>query len=198
MVFNLSKNTTGHSASYTDEELLQQFKQSGDSVFIGQLFRRYDHKVLGVCLFYLKDEEESQDAAMEVFTNLLENGQNYSIQNFNSWIYRVTRNHCIKQLQKRLSRMELPTGEFDEPVFVENEDWETLLYRERVLDRLSEAIEELNEGQRTCIVLFYLKGLSYKEIEQRTSFSANEIKSHIQNGRRRLRNKLSQKLGQLD
>jgi len=184
--------------SHTDEELLAKYKRTGDPAYVGQLYRRYDHKVLGVCLFYLKDERESQDAAMEIFVNLLENGRNYRVQNFNSWIYQVTRNYCIKYLQKQLGRRELYTDEFEGNLFVENEELDTLLYREAVLDRLCEAIEELNEGQRTCIVLFYFKRLSYKEIERNTAYSAKEIKSHIQNGKRKLRNILSESLEQMD
>ncbi len=198
MIGVLSNPFQGPKPSHTDEELLAKYKRTGDPAYVGQLYRRYDHKVLGVCLFYLKDEGDSQDAAMDIFVNLLENGRNYEVKNFNSWIYQVTRNYCIKYLQKQLGRRELSTGEFDGNLFVEKEELGTLLYREAVLDRLCEAVEELNEGQRTCIVLFYFKGLSYKEIERKSTYTANEIKSHIQNGKRRLRNILSESLEQMD
>ena len=55
---------------------------------------------------------------------------------------------------------------------------------------LEKAIEELNEDQRKCIKLFYLKERSYNEIVDETGYSLNEVKSFIQNGKRNLKIKL--------
>lgn len=55
---------------------------------------------------------------------------------------------------------------------------------------LEKAIEELNEDQRKCIKLFYLKERSYNEIADETGYSLNEVKSFIQNGKRNLKIKL--------
>jgi RNA polymerase sigma-70 factor (ECF subfamily) len=55
---------------------------------------------------------------------------------------------------------------------------------------LEKAIDELNEDQRKCIKLFYLKERSYNEIVDETGYSLNEVKSFIQNGKRNLKIKL--------
>lgn len=52
---------------------------------------------------------------------------------------------------------------------------------------LHEAVGKLGEDQRLCIELFYLNSKSYQEIMQVTDFSANEVKSKIQNGKRNLK-----------
>ncbi|MES2691748.1 MAG: sigma factor-like helix-turn-helix DNA-binding protein, partial [Bacteroidota bacterium] len=44
-----------------------------------------------------------------------------------------------------------------------------------------------------CIELFYLKLKSYEEIATLTGYSQNEVKSHIQNGRRNLKLALNDK-----
>lgn len=56
--------------------------------------------------------------------------------------------------------------------------------------QLEKAIEELNEDQRKCIELFYLKEKSYNEIVDITGYTMNEVKSFIQNGKRNLKIKL--------
>lgn len=53
--------------------------------------------------------------------------------------------------------------------------------------QLEKAIGQLNEAQRRCIELFYLEERSYHEVSETTGYSMNEVKSHLQNGRRNLK-----------
>lgn len=55
---------------------------------------------------------------------------------------------------------------------------------------LHKAIGELTPGQQQCIMMFYLEGMPYSDIERQTGFTFMEVKSHIQNGKRNLKNKL--------
>ena len=55
------------------------------------------------------------------------------------------------------------------------------------LPNLSKAMEQLNEEQKICIDLFYIKEQSYKEITEQTGFDLNQVKSYIQNGKRNLK-----------
>jgi RNA polymerase sigma-70 factor (ECF subfamily) len=75
--------------------------------------------------------------------------------------------------------------------FVENAE-ETHLHdaqdKEFVLQHLKEGMDVLKDEQRTCVELFYLKECSYNEIANVTGFDLNEVKSHIQNGKRNLKN----------
>ena len=52
---------------------------------------------------------------------------------------------------------------------------------------MERAITALKDEQRTCITLFHLDGLTYAEVATRTGFSLEEVRSHLQNGRRNLR-----------
>ena len=60
------------------------------------------------------------------------------------------------------------------------------------VENLSAAIQHLNQEQKLCIDLFYLQKLSYREIEEKTGFSFQQVKSYIQNGKRNLRIYLKQ------
>lgn len=51
----------------------------------------------------------------------------------------------------------------------------------------------LSAEQHLCISLFYFDGKTYKEIAAATAFSEKQVKSHIQNGRRRLKQALSER-----
>lgn len=69
-------------------------------------------------------------------------------------------------------------------------DPEHLNEKERQISIMEQAIELLNSDQKQCIQLFYLKNKSYNEIIEITGFSNNEVKSHIQNGKRNLKIKM--------
>jgi RNA polymerase sigma-70 factor (ECF subfamily) len=58
---------------------------------------------------------------------------------------------------------------------------------EERLRALPSALDRLAAGQRRCLELFYLEGYSYAEVASRSGFALNEVKSHIQNGKRNLR-----------
>ena len=54
------------------------------------------------------------------------------------------------------------------------------------------ALALLTESQRICVELFFIEDMSYKEIAEETGMDLKAIKSHIQNGRRRLTMSLQQ------
>ena len=58
---------------------------------------------------------------------------------------------------------------------------------EQFLEILPEAMQNLNQEQRTCIQLFYLKEKCYEEVSAMTGYTMKQVKSYIQNGKRNLK-----------
>ena len=58
---------------------------------------------------------------------------------------------------------------------------------------LSTGMDSLKEEQRTCVEMFYLRDMSYQQIADETGYSMNEVKSYIQNGKRNLKNYITEK-----
>ena len=180
----------------SDQELIDRYRNTGDSAYVGELFERYAPLIYGVCKRYLKDEEESRDAAMEVFEYLLKELLKYEVRNFKSWLARATSNFCLMRIRKRKSE-ETKEEEFKKNV-AEDVESERPLHpsgeaeeKELELQRLESAIGELKAEQKTCVELFFLKGKSYEEVAAITGFSFKQVKSHIQNGKRNLKIRLS-------
>lgn len=174
--------------NYTDEELVQLFQVQQNRKALGLLYRRYAHLVLGLCLDYLKNREDAKDAVMDIFEKAGRKLADQTINNFRSWLFYVSRNHCIDILRKRIREVPL---EFSEALFVESPG-EDRLKEEDQIELLTAAIAALKPHQRDCISLFYLKGQSYEKVCERTGFSMKEVKSYLQNGRRNLKNILKQ------
>jgi RNA polymerase sigma factor (sigma-70 family) len=177
-----------------DRELIMKYREDVDPEIIAILFQRYTHLVYGVCLKYLNDKDEAKDAVMEIFEGLMEDILRHDIQNFKSWLHSVTRNHCLMMLRKvRPVRMEMEmTEKKSEEAFMENpaELHQVIDLDEFTLKELESVMVTLKEPQRRCIELVYLMDKSYMEVCDITGYSINEVKSHVQNGKRNLKIRL--------
>lgn len=189
----LSFNKKGFSEQ-SDEMLLQWFRKKQDPKIISVFYERYGHLVYGVCLKYLKDNHQAEDITMQVFEKLLNKLHLYDIQHFKSWLYSVAKNECMMLLRKKNPMISFSDYsdkkngkdvEFNQEMHLSEE------IDQATIDALNKAIGALNEEQRSCIKLFYIDNKSYKEIEEETGFAIKQVKSYIQNGKRNLKNRLS-------
>lgn len=144
--------------------------------------------IFAVCMKYLKDEMAAEDAVMQIFEKLIDALKKYDVENFESWLHSMTRNHCLMQLRKRKSGREVELTDRESEQFMEFDQLEHLIEKEATLQRLEECIEQLNTEQKQTIQLFYEKEKCYQEISEQTGFSIKKVKSHLQNGRRNLKN----------
>ena len=180
---------------YSDSDLITGYKKTNDNSLVGELYKRYSHLVYGVCLKYLKNEDEAKDAVLQIFENLLEDLKKHDIANFKSWLHSVARNHCLMFLrkqqthQKRVNEYEAvyePEESFAAPFSVHDKE-----EKEVMLTKLESAITQLKDEQRVCIELFFLKEKCYTEVAELTGYDIKKVKSYIQNGKRNLANIMS-------
>jgi RNA polymerase sigma factor (sigma-70 family) len=178
-------------SNYSDDALIGLFIETGDNRLVGIMYQRYGHLVLGLCIKYLKNKDEAQDAVIQIFTALIDDLRKYKIEYFKSWLYVYSKNFCLMELRKRQSHLkkELELKE-NSHLFMDMPDPEHLKEKERQIVLMERAIELLNEDQKRCIELFYLQNKSYNEIIEITGYSGNDVKSFIQNGKRNLKLKM--------
>ncbi|WP_306641363.1 RNA polymerase sigma factor [Sanyastnella coralliicola] len=165
-----------------DLALVREYQRSGDKALVGTLYERYVDLVLGVCLKYLKNQQDAEDATMQIFEQLMEKLKKAEISNFKSWLWSVTRNHCLMQLRKQQPEV----TEVNESQFVAESNMHELLVKEAKLNQLERVINELSDDQRKCITAFYLERKSYQQISDELNMELKKVKSHIQNGKRNL------------
>ncbi len=172
-----------------DDELLSLYKASGDIALLGTLYERYVHLVFGVCMKYLKNEDDSKDMCMQIFEKLVENVRSSNVRNFKSWVHVLTKNECLMLLRSRKYKLQKTAVEIND-----DKDMNmayTLHHTEDALEiklqELEVSIEELPPEQRACIHMFYLEQQSYKTIAALTGHDIKKVKSYIQNGKRNLK-----------
>jgi len=170
----------------SDEAVIARFKESGKPAVLGIIYQRYARLVFGLCLKYLKNVCNAEDETMAIFERLLSDLQKHNIQYFRGWLYKYSKNHCLMILRKRSPQM----IEFiPEMIRSDMNDTEqgALEPSETTIQTLNTLLNKLKPEQQLCIRLYYLKQLSYNDVSTYTGFSLNEIRSHLQNGKRNLR-----------
>jgi RNA polymerase sigma factor (sigma-70 family) len=177
----------------SDQELLERFYVGRDNQWLGILLERYTLLLLGVCMKYLKNEEQARDSVQQIFLKAITELQKYRVEYFKSWIYMVAKNYCLMQLRDRPGKN---TIEVRESIGAEADetDKESLLLNEKTYDYMGEALKELNADQQLCVTLFYMEKKSYQQITEQTGYSMMQVKSHIQNGKRNMRILIEKKM----
>ena len=172
----------------TDQELLQRFKTDNNSDWIGVLFDRYALLLLGMCVKYLKNEEDARDAVQQIFLKMLSDINRHDIQYFRAWIYQVTKNYCLMQLRQNHMKYKEEISDKHMGGLAEEQD-DKQVYREKdiLLENMEQAMTLLNSEQKICVQLFYLQKKSYQEIADQTGYNLLQVKSYIQNGKRNLK-----------
>lgn len=176
----------------SDENLLLKYKQTKDTKYVGELYQRYTHISFGVCMKYLKNEEDAKDAVMQIFEKLMTDLLKHQVDFFQGWLHTYLRNYCLMQLRKpkKTSHFSNEQELNNSSAVVETQDEQHLEEKEILeenIERLEAAIGQLKDGQKQCVELFYLEEKSYEEITDITGYDYKKVKSYIQNGKRNLK-----------
>ena len=174
-----------------DNELLHYFYNDKNNEWLGILLQRYTLLLLGVCMKYLKNEEEAKDSVQQVFLKVIAELHKYKVDYFKSWLYMVAKNHCLTKLRNKGQYFK----EINEQILSTPDETATESFyveKDISLSNMETALQQLNKEQRDCVTLFYLQKKSYQEITEITGYNLLQVKSHIQNGKRNLKIALQQ------
>ena len=171
----------------SDQELLEKFYADHNNEWLGILLQRYTLLLLGVCMKYLKNEEEAKDSVQQIFLKVIQELQKYKVEYFKSWVYMVAKNHCLMKLREKQGKT---VTEITDRIAAEpgvEMDQQALIQNNLTLDLMEAALKQLNPEQEQCVTLFYLQKKSYQEISDQTGYNMLQVKSYIQNGKRNLK-----------
>jgi RNA polymerase sigma-70 factor (ECF subfamily) len=126
---------------------------------------------------------------MNIFEKLITDLPKHKVQNFKSWLYVLTKNHCLMEIRSRKSTDRKLEGLKIEQDFMESAEEMHPLDREdnSIEDALNNCIEKLKSEQKQCIELFYYKKLCYQEVAEELNMDEKKVKSYLQNGKRNLK-----------
>lgn len=182
----------------SDQQLLSLFKKDKDIAVLGELYNRYIDMVMGLSLKYLQNVHDSEDAVMEIFEVIVRRLPNHDVENFKSWLYKVSSNHCLDILRKKKRTSEkdkdIQLMQSSQKERLDN-SWmsEEMDEKELLLNSMEDCIEQLDLKQQECVKMFYLEKKSYEVVSQTLEISWSQTRSFIQNGRRNLKKCMEKK-----
>lgn len=189
--YNMKHPFGSHDSGLSDDAYLTAYRDTRDMDALGHLFSRYADMIFGVCMKYLGNPTESEDATMEIFELLAEKLPNQEVISFRGWLYVVVKNHCLQILRRKKQDLtevlQTDTVYSEDGMHPEDTDinWQE--------NGLQDCLHRLPEMQRKSIELFYLRSMSYTDVSEALMIGKEQVRSHIQNGRRNLRICMSRK-----
>jgi RNA polymerase sigma factor (sigma-70 family) len=182
--------------SPTDEELvarsrLASLSSARKEEFLNELFGRYHARVAVWCYRVTGDRGTAADLAQDVFLKAYRNLDDWEGRSkFSTWLYSVTRNHCLNELAARAIRPEATANPFDfDPIDPNEAPAEERLQLEGDLQQMRELIQtELDRTEARVMTLHYGDEMPLETITRMLRLTnPSGAKAHIVSARRKLR-----------
>jgi RNA polymerase sigma-70 factor, ECF subfamily len=186
--------TNAKATGLADDRELVRRAQGSDKEAFEELVRRHQHRVFAVAGGILRQREDVEDIAQQVFVKAYFSLKRFDQRAaFSTWLYKITVNECWDLLRKRKVRPLIYESDLsedqarqfgapDERKAREPDISEKLEARQRV-ERL---LEGLDERDRTMLVLKEVEGFAVEEIAQILDLNANTVKVRLFRARRRI------------
>jgi len=172
-----------------EDEVQVRRVASGDERALSDLYDRYAGLVYGTGMRYLGDRETAEELVQDVFTSVWRNAGGFDPVRASSatWLYRITRNRATDLVRRRKARVRTVENE---PLLEPGEsDPSGALSRN--FD-VAAALSRLSPAHRELLVLAYFRGLSQREISERTNTPLRTVKSRTTAALRALRESMGE------
>lgn len=170
--------------------------RAGDKTAFGELAVRHRPMAVGVCTRFLGDRDVATDVVQDaVVVALVELPRLSDPERFGSWLCGIALNLARQRMRQRRRPTEIPLDPFV-PVadrLDHDSDPAELAERAALRHRVRLAIAELAPGQREAVLLFYLQGLTYREVAAELDISVNAVKARLHQARAALEPRLAEK-----
>lgn len=172
-----------------DEAIVRRVLE-GDREAFAELVEQYHRLVCHVAGHYLKNPDEVDDAAQEVFFRSYRALDRYNPEyRFSTWLSSITRNHCLDLLRKS-SRVTVV--DFDECTWLaaDHHTPEEAWLEQEERQELRDAVESLPEPYREVVTLYHGEELSYQAMAERMGKPLSIVKNRLMRARRMLQKDL--------
>lgn len=178
-----------------DIDIIRRIR-AGNTHAFSLLVDRHKKHVFSLALRMLKNREEAEETAQDVFIKLFKSLDSYKGDaKFQTWLYRVAYNACLDRIKKlNRERNILSIDENNIHKIADLDDaLESLQKEERHLT-VNACLQELPGEDHALLMMFYFEDKSLEEISTIIKLKPNHIKVKLFRLRKRLETLLSQRL----
>ncbi|WP_288208070.1 sigma-70 family RNA polymerase sigma factor [uncultured Parabacteroides sp.] len=172
---------------YSDAYYIERVA-AGDTGCFACLLDRYSRPVHSLILKMVRNKEDAEELAQDVFMKVFRNLPSFKADcSFSTWIYRIAYNTAISELRRK--KQEFIAIEESQIENVSEEEVSILLGRTSENDqveKLEHTLTLLPPEERAMIMLFYMKQKSIEELTVITGLSASNVKVKLHRIRKKL------------
>lgn len=195
----------GMKRSFEHEMPSIEVLRAGEAAAWDRFFRRFDATIRGIVAWpkWRFDEHTREDVVQTIRVGVVDAiGRLQSASSLEAFVRTICVHRCIDALRRALrekARLE-PLGFWTEEGEWSDRDLEageafdpvTQVQREERAALLRAALGRLDEQSRENLLLFYVEGLSYKEMADRQGVAVNTVGSRLSRSLERLRETLGE------
>ncbi|MGV2622658.1 UNVERIFIED_CONTAM: sigma-70 family RNA polymerase sigma factor [Halobacillus marinus] len=178
------------------DSLLYHQMLEGDKEALEAIYDRYEKLLYSFVIKLSGDPTLAEEVLQEVFLKLWTKKARYeeSKGKFSSWIVTITRYTAIDIIRKTNKEHVSLEEETDVPDRGTETTEDLVEWKERG-DRVRAAVSLLSEEQRNMVQLFYFKGLTQREIAEKTGLPLGTVKGRVRLALKHLKRQLSSEKG---
>ena len=192
-----SNESVAPEAPMTDEQLLLQYRATGDRTLFAALVHRYERELYNYLCRYLGKPEMAEDVFQATCILLHQKCQQFEEgRRFRPWLYAVATNAAIdaQRRDKRHRAVSLDragAGSDDSAKLVDilvSEDPDPLSLASRLEsgEWVQNALDQLSDQMRNVVHLVYYQGLKYREAADALDIPVGTVKSRLNAAIRKL------------
>lgn len=177
-------------------EDVQVIKQvlAGDKNAFEKIVEKYKGYIFAIILNFIKDHDEAENIAQEVFLQIYISLPDYKFDNFKGWISRIAANKAIDWKRRKVSKFKEEAVEDTEAIFDrenlgEHKTPEDLLIEREYREKIRRVFKSMPPIYEDVLIKFYFQDKSYEEIAEEEGVTVKTIASRLYRGRNILREK---------
>jgi len=180
-----------------ESSLINRLKNKEESAF-RILVEKYQHRVFNTCLGFLRNADDADDIAQEVFIEVYRSIDKFNEQSsLATWLYRISVNKSLDyiKMQNRKKRWSLMNriatdSNSNDSLFAHYETPEISLEQKERIAALNKAIDNLPKNQKTAFTLHKYEQLPYSEIADILSTTVSAVESLMHRAKKNLTKQL--------
>jgi RNA polymerase sigma-70 factor, ECF subfamily len=174
-----------------DDAQMVTASKNGDQDAFSLLVQRYQRRVFNLVFRMLQDYEEASEVTQEAFLAAWQGLPAFRGEaRFSTWLYRISYNCALKQLETRKRDKALQTALQAEQTFEGDDPKNALLEMLDNQEMVQEQLSQLPPKYRIVLILRHLQDMTYEEMAEVLTMPVGTIKTHLFRARNLLKERL--------
>ena len=171
----------------SDNEIINSVMKGNENDY-ALIIDRYKDRAFSLLCGILKNKLDAEEALQDSFIkafNALETFRNDA--KFSTWFYKIVYNTGLTIVSSKKRQVEMEMSSIDDLHFLKDSDNEVYSMTENAKDYLVKMVDKLPVRNSLVLILFYLDGLSLKDISEVLDISIVNTKVMLHRSRNSLR-----------